>query len=181
MGLFIIREVFTVTTNLSRFIKEERVKQRLNYAELSRRMGYKNLNKGMRRVIDLEREGIVHSEVLEKISDALNLDREHVNALINKDRQEQEEAFEKWVSEPIQPHYILRIIPTIYQSYDLPGNFPTEDRIIEYVAGVAKEKHKQALLCLSRREKISINEKGEIMGKIKTTMENVHYPYTRIK
>jgi len=42
-------------------------------------------------------------------------------------------------------------------------------------------RQKKALLRLSRRKKISINEKGEIMEKIKTTMENVHYPYTRIK
>jgi len=50
-----------VTTNLSRFIKEERVKQGLNYAEVSKMMGYTNVNKGMRRIIDLEREGVVFS------------------------------------------------------------------------------------------------------------------------
>ena len=170
-----------MTTYLSRFIKEERVKQGLNYAEVSKIMGYTNINRGMRRVIDLEREGIVHPDVLEKIADALNLDRDHINASINKDRQDQEEEFEKWVSEPIQPYYILRIIPTIYQSYDLPINFPTEQQIINYVAGIAKEKQKKALLCLSRRENISINEKGEVTGRFKTTMENVNYPYTRIK
>jgi len=166
---------------LGRYVREERGKRGLNYADLSRRMGYKKLNKGMRRVIDLEREGVVHSEVLEKIADALNLDRDYINALINKDRQEQEEEFEKWLSEPIQPYYILRIIPTIYQSYDIPTNFPTEEQIINYVAGIAKEKQKQALLCLSRRENVSINEKGEVTGKFKTTMDSVNYPYTRIK
>lgn len=170
-----------MTTKMAGYIKQERIKKGLNYAELSRKMGYKNLNKGMRRVIDLEREGIVHSEVLEKVVDALNLDREYVNALIKKDRQEQEEEFEKWLSEPIRPYYILRIIPTIYQSYDIPINFPTEEQIINYVAEIAKEKQKQALLCLSRRENVSINEKGEVTGKFKTTMDNVNYPYTRIK
>jgi len=166
---------------LGRFVREERSKHGLNYAEVSKKMGYKNTNKGMRRVIDLEREGVVHSEVLEKIADALNLDRDYINALINKDRQEQEEEFEKWLSEPIQPYYILRIIPTIYQSYDIPTNFPTEEQIINYVAGIAKEKQKQALLCLSRRDNVSINEKGEVTGKFKTTMDSVNYPYTRIK
>ena len=170
-----------MTTNLSRFIKEERVKQGLNYAEVSRRMGYKNISRGMRRAIDLEREDVVHPEVLERIVVALNLDRDHINALIKKDREVQEEEFEKWLSEPIQPYYILRIIPTIYQSCDLPGHFSTEEEIAEYVAEIAKEKQKQALLCLSRREKISINEKGDVTGKFKTTMENVHYPYTRIR
>ena len=144
-------------------------------------MGYTNVNKGMRRIIDLEREGIVHPEVLEKVDGALNLDREYVNALIKKDREEYEEEFERWLSESIKPYYTLRIIPTIYQSYDLPGNFSTEEEAAEYVAGIAKEKQKKALLCLSRREKNYISEEGEIMGKIKTIIENAHYPYTRIK
>ena len=170
-----------MTTNLSGYIKQERVKQGLNFGELAKLMGYKNISRGMRRAIDLEREGIVHPEVLEKIIEALKLDREHVNALIKKDREEYEEEFERWLSEPIQPYYILRIIPTIYQSCDIPINFPTEDQIIEYVAGIAKEKQKQALLCLSRRENVSINEKGEVTGKFKTTMDNVNYPYTRIR
>jgi hypothetical protein len=41
-----------MSTNLAKYIKQERVKQGLNYAELSRLMGYKNLNRGMRRIID---------------------------------------------------------------------------------------------------------------------------------
>jgi len=90
-----------VTTNLSRFIKEEREKQGLNYAEVSKMMGYKNINKGMRRIIDLEREGVVHPEVLEKIISALDLDQDYIDALVLKDRQEYEEEFEKWLSEPI--------------------------------------------------------------------------------
>jgi len=170
-----------MTTHLGTYIKQKRVEKNINTADLAKKMGYKNLNKGTRRIIDLEREGIVHSEVLEKIAAALNLDRNHINALINKDRQEQEEEFEKYLSEPVRPYYILRIIPTIYQSYDIPINFPTEEQIINYVAEIAKEKQKQALLRLSRRENVSINEKGEVTGKFKTTMENAHYPYTRLK
>ena len=170
-----------MTTNLSRFIKEERVKQGLNYAEVSRRMGYKNISRGMRRAIDLEREGVVHPEVLERVIDALDLDRNIIDRCIKEDNEQKRREFEEWLSEPIQPYYILRIIPTIYQSYDIPVNFPKEEQIINYVAGIAKEKHKQALLCLSRRENVSINEKGEVTGKFKATMDNVNYPYTRIK
>ena len=87
-----------MTTNLSRFIKEERVKQGLNYAEVSKIMGYTNINRGMRRVIDLEREGIVHPDVLEKIADVLDLDQDYIDILIKKDREDQEEEFEKWLS-----------------------------------------------------------------------------------
>ena len=46
-------------------------------------MGYKNINKGMRRIIDLQRERIVDPEVLGRIVKALELDQECINALIN--------------------------------------------------------------------------------------------------
>ncbi len=170
-----------MTTKLAGYIKQERIKQGLNYAEVSRKMGYTNFNKGMRRIIDLEREGIVHPEVLEKIIDVLDLDQEYIDILILKDRQEYEEEFEKWLSEPIKPYYTLRVMPSIYLSYNLPGNFSTEKEATEYVAKIAKEKKFKAWVNLSRREKIYITEKGEIRGKIKTTIENVNYPYTRIK
>ncbi len=115
------------------------------------------------------------------IVSALELDQDYINALVLKDRQEYEEEFEKWVSQPIEPYYTLRMMPTIYMSYDMPGNFPTENQAAEYVAKIAKEKHAKAWLSLSRRERIYITEKGEIGGKIKTTIENVNYPYTRVK
>ena len=72
-------------------------------------------------------------------------------------------------------------MPSVYLSYNLPGNFSTENEAAEYVAKIAKEKKFKAWVNLSRREKIYITEKGEIRGKIKTTIENAHYPYTRIK
>ncbi len=170
-----------MTTNLSRFIKEEREKQGLNYAEVSKKMGYKNLNKGMRRIIDLEREGVVDPEVLDRIIDALELDQDYIDSLIIKDREKYEEEFEKWLSEPIEPYHTLRIMPSIYLSCNLPSNLTTEKEATEYVARIAKEKQVKAWVNLSRRENIYITEDGDIRGKIKTTIENVNYPYTRVK
>ncbi len=69
-----------------KYLKEERLKQGLNTAELARLMGYKNVSKGMNRIIELERENIIIPEVLKRIVDALNLDHDHVHSLIRKDR-----------------------------------------------------------------------------------------------
>jgi len=48
-------------TNLAQYIKQERIKQGLNYAELSRKMGYINVNRGMRRIIHIDRDGTIKS------------------------------------------------------------------------------------------------------------------------
>ena len=106
----------------AKYLKEERLKQNLNTAELARLIGYKNVSKGMNRIVDLERENIIIPEVLVKIVDALNLDREYVNSLVKKDRDEDRRKFEKWVSEPIKMYYVIRIIPAIYMSYDLANS-----------------------------------------------------------
>ncbi len=110
-----------------KYFKEQRLKQGLNTAELARLMGYKNVSKGMNRIIDLERENIIIPEVLKRIVEALNLDHDHVNNLIKKDRDEDKRKFEEWVNEPVEMYYIMRLMPTIYLSYDLPTNINTEE------------------------------------------------------
>ncbi len=164
-----------------KYLKEERLKQGLNTAELARLMGYKNVSKGMNRIIELERENIVIPEVLKRIVDALNLDLDHVHSLIRKDRDEDKRKFEEWANEPVEMYYIIRLMPTIYLSYDLPTNIKTEEEAVEFVAGIAKEKHNKCWVVLSRREKVYITEDGEIRGKIINEYDDKHYPYVRVK
>jgi len=164
-----------------KYLKKERLKQNLNTAELARLIGYKNVSKGMNRIVDLERENIIIPEVLVKIVKALNLDREYVNSLVKKDRDEDRRKFEKWVSEPIKMYYVIRIIPAIYMSYDLPSNIKSENEAINFVAEIAKNKHKKCCLVLSRKEKIYIDEGGEIEGRFETEYGDEDYPCVRVK
>ena len=163
-----------------KYLKEERLKKNLNTAELARLIGYKIVSKGMNRITDLERENIIIPEVLMKIVNALNLDREYVNSLIEKDRAEDKMEFEKWLSEPIEMYYVMRIIPAIYMSYDLPSYIYSEDEAINFVAGVAKEKHKKCCLVLSREEKIYIDEDGQIEGRFEAKYGDRDYPCVRV-
>lgn len=90
-----------MTTNLASYIKQERIKHGLNCADLSRLMGYQNITRGMRRITNLERESKVHPEILMKLIFTLKLDKDIVNELLRKDKEEYEKAFEEWVNEPI--------------------------------------------------------------------------------
>ncbi len=164
-----------------KYLKEERLKKNLNTAELAKMMGYKNVSKGMNRIVDLERENIIILEILEKIVNVLNLDREYVNSLIKRDRDEDRRKFEEWLSEPIEMYYVMRIIPAIYLSYDLPTNINSEEEAFKFVANIAKEKHKKCCLVLSRKEKIYIDEDGDIEVKIETKYGDEGYPYVRVK
>jgi len=164
-----------------KYLKEERLKQNLNTAELSRLIGYKNVSKGMNRIVDLERENIIIPEVLFKIVEALNLDHSFVNSLIKKDRDEDKKEFEKWVSEPIKMYYVIRIIPAIYMSYDLPSYINRENDAINFVAETAREKHKKCCLVLSRKEKIFFDEDGQVEGRFETEYGDKDYLCVRVK
>ncbi len=152
-------------TNLSRYIKQERLKRGLNFAELSQKMGYTNVNRGMRRIIDLEREGVVHHEILEKIIDVLELDREKIDQFIQQDKEQQQREFIEWINIPIKWHLIIRWMPTIYGERDIPGNIRTEEEAIEYAVGVAKELKRMVWLVLSRKENIHVDSDGNIISR----------------
>jgi len=170
-----------MTTKLAGYIKQERVKRGLNYAQVSRKMGYSNNNKGMRRIIDLEREGVVHPEVLEKIIDALKLDRDYINQLIQEDKEQQRREFEEWVNTPIDWHLIIRWMPAVYGERAIPGYVKTEDEAIEYAREVAREYKSMVWLILSRKENIHIYPNGSIRSRNEVTMDFINLPYTKIK
>ena len=176
-----VKRGIMMTTKLANYIKQERIKQKLNYAEVSRKMGYKNLNKGMRRIIDLEREGKFHPEVLDRIIDALNLDKEYIDQLIEEDFEQQKREFEEWVNEPVNMTYTIRIMPTIYLTYDLPTNINTEDEAVAFCCAQAKEKRKLIWLSPSRKVTIFISKDGEVTGRKETTIDEIDLPYMRIK
>ena len=173
--------VVEMATNLAKYIKQERVKQGLNYAELSRLMGYKNINRGMRRTIDLEREGNVHSEILRKIICALQLDEDIVNELILKDRETYKAEYERWLNEPVRMTYTIRVMPAVYLNYDLPSNTTNEEEAIEYVSFIAREKRKLCWLNLSRKIMVFINELGEVTGMYKRDASDNIMPYMLVR
>ncbi len=57
----------------------------------------------------------------------------------------------------------------------------TEEEAVEFVAGIAREKHNKCWVVLSRREKVYITEDGEVGGKIMTEYDDKDYPYVRVK
>ena len=62
----------------------------------------------------------------------------------------------------------MRIIPAIYICYDLPSNINSEEKAINFVAEIAREKYKKCCLVLSRKEKIFFDENGQVEGRFET-------------
>jgi transcriptional regulator with XRE-family HTH domain len=84
-----------VKSYLGSYLKSERLKKKLNTAELAGKIGYKNINKGMRRISALEREGFAIADLLKKVNDTLKLDAGYIDSLIRKDREAYEAELER--------------------------------------------------------------------------------------
>jgi len=143
-----------VKSYLGSYIKGERLKQKLNTAQLAIKIGYKNVNKGMRRISALESEGVFNPGLLKKIVDVLNLDADFIDSLIRKDREACEEEYERWLNEPVKMTYTIRAMPAIYLTYDLPAEITSENGAVVYVSDIAKDSKCMAWLNLSRRGSI---------------------------
>lgn len=166
---------------LGSYICGERLKQKLNTVQLAEKVGYRNTNKGMRRIIDLEREGKVHNELLEKVVDVLKLDAGYIDSLTMKDREAYEAETERWLNEPIRKYYTIRMMPTIYLSYDLPSNIETEDEAIYFVSDIAKNKKCLAWVNFSRRETVCIDKSGRVTGRYENGLHDTSMPYLLVR
>ena len=78
------------------------------------------------------------------------------------------------------------ILPSVYPIVDqfFSGEWITF--IVAFISPgrndrIAKEKHKKCCLVMSRKEKIYIDEDGEIEVKIETKYGDEDYPYVRVR
>jgi len=78
-------------------------------------------------------------------------------------------------------YYVIRIIPAIYMSYDLPSYINSEEEAINFVREIAREKHKKCCLVLSRKEKIFFDQDGQIEGRFETEYGDESFPCVRVK
>ena len=71
---------------LGEYLRDNRVKQGLTLGQLARMVGYRNINKGERRITALERTGKGKADLLVNVASALNLDWEMVLDLAEEDQ-----------------------------------------------------------------------------------------------
>jgi transcriptional regulator with XRE-family HTH domain len=114
--------------NLGNFFHDQRVSQGLSLGELARQVGYRNVSKGSNKICRFEREGLVTEDLLAALADALGIDLQTVERLIEQDRQEHLQAWEEWVSEPVPMQLIVRYMAAVYGRVKLPEEITTPEQ-----------------------------------------------------
>lgn len=167
--------------HLGRYFRARRLELGLSLGEVARRLGYSNISKGARRVLELEAVGeCCTQEFLVKLMGVLGVDRSVVQELVDRDRAEYVQEWEQWVSEPVPIVVVRRLIPGVYATHRLPPDVTTPEQAIAYGQDLARTMEARVYVELSRRLTVIIDEQGKVTARVEATPDTDPRPFTLI-
>lgn len=165
-----------MSTNLSRFFKEQRLAKGLTSGQLAAMIGYHNINKGSNRIHCFEESGEIHRDLLVKLVEALEIDQDTLERLLDADYKE----WSAWADEPIEPQLVLRAMACVYPYLHIPDRLKTLDDLKRYTAAVARKYHKQVALIASRKQTFLYGPTGKLDRVIEASPFQCLEPSMRI-
>lgn len=166
-----------MTSHIGEYIRTRRCEKGLTIGQLARHVGYKNVGKGANRLHQLETGGEVHRDLLSKLIEALGLDPAVVAELIEQDRDEALRAWNEWADQPTRPHLVVRLIPGVYMSVEIPDDALEPIKAEAFACDYARSGGRKVCLILTRRLSMWIDEEGKVTGRTeaKPHLPNVRY------
>jgi hypothetical protein len=168
-------------TNLGAFFSDERKRRGLTLGQLARLVGYRNLNKGARRIACLEHTGTAMPNLLLNVADVLGLDWMLVERLAEEDRQERLREWEAWVNEKVPMQLVVRILAAIYVSKGLPAEVTTPEQAEAWACGFALQHRCRVCLVLSRRWSVWIDAEGQVEARTEARPGEPNVPFMQVK
>ena len=169
--------VTSMRTELGELVRRARLHLQLTPQALARRLGYRNLNKGARRVERLERTGIEAPVFIEELVAALGCDQGQVADLTARDDVARRLAFEGWLNVP-QPLALYRNAVGLAIGAAIPDGL-TEEEAIAYAINLQRKEGLRMCLVLDRRRSIWIEEDGA-RHMTQTTMDRPNAPFNTV-
>ncbi len=170
-----------MSNHAGNYVKSERLRQKLRYGDLARLAGWKNVNRGARRIQTLERGEFVDKNAYEKIANALQLDRAKISDLARQDREAFLAEWENWVDQPVPVQIVMRAFAGCYIARTPPDRDWTREELEAYAAEVARENNCDVCLTLSRRHSTWIFDKGETLFRSEASPDRPNSPWMRLR
>lgn len=167
------------SNHLGRYFRSRRLERGLSLGGAARRLGYLNLNKGARRIQELEADGTCTADLLERLVRVFDVDRAVVQALLDRDRGEDLQEWEQWANEPVPMRLVIRYIPAVYGERRLPPEITTPEQAIAYGQEVARTMRLRVCVELSRRVSVYIDETGAA-SEVEATPERDPRPFMQV-
>lgn len=157
-----------MTSVFGRHIRSRREAAGYNPQTLAQAIGYRNTNKGARRLQHLEDAGLETQEFVDRVLAVLDVDRGRAKALYLEDEAARRAAWEAWVDEPVRPMLFRNWGPLFTRAMGVlaaPSSCTTEQAAEAWARAYAREHHWRMRLMPSRREDVWIGADGEIEGR----------------
>jgi len=147
-------------SHLGTYFRRTRLAKGLKLGPLARQVGYRNVSKGCRRITAFEDTGKITPELLAKLAAVLEIEDAVIEELRDADRR----AYQEWLSEPVKPYTVVRLMAAVYSRVDLPEDVQSQHEAEEFAAGLARKHRLRVCLVWSRRTSIYFAADGSLEG-----------------
>ena len=166
-----------IRRNLGQLVRRRRLESCLSLRRMAVALGYRNVNKGIRRVQSLEVSGVADETFWRKVQNVLELDKSEVRQAFERDWQ----AYQTWLDESIEIRCIIRWMPAIYSEVVLPADVKGDpEQARKFARNLARPKHRKVWLRLSRRLTVWVDERGEDFDRLEAIPERPEGPSMRV-
>ena len=163
-------------TELGDFLRRERLRRGFALQALARRLGYRNVNKGARRLEALERTGREAAEFVRIVAASLDA-ADRVPELLARDEEARHEAFRRWLAEP-QEMELWQFVCGVTVGVPLPPGL-SEDEAIGRALAVRAKTGLRTCLLLDRKQSLWIASDGHA-AIVETTPDTPNFPFTTL-
>ena len=168
-------------SQLAKHFETVRREKDLPLSRVARAVGYKNISKGSNRISKFERFGEIPGELLEKLAQVIGIEESTIDVLIEEDRQAFLKSWKEWVAQPIRPYVVIRWIPAVYQSVELPAGTITLEQGESFAAERARAVQKRACLVWSRKLSVWFDECGNVTSRTEASPGAANVPFMRLR
>lgn len=142
-----------MSNRLGRFIERCRIERRLSRSDLVRELDWSNASKGCHRLTQIERGKCFDPDAVEQIANALDIEPEVVDAILDQDYDDYMREWEAWLDQPIRPFVAMRTAPGKWIEYTIP-DANADPAVAEDFARTLAVGHQwiPVVLVLSRRQ-----------------------------
>ena len=154
-----------MSSRLGDYFRKVRLAKGMTLGRLARLVGYRNVNKGCRRIDTFEKTGRATPELFSKMTSILGVDDRLIEQLLDEDRRE----YQRWLSEPVKPYVVIRLLAAFYSWVDLPERIESLKEAERFAAGLALKHHLRTCLVWSRRISIYFKADGTVEGIIEAS------------
>jgi hypothetical protein len=158
----------TVTNYLGEWFWGRRAERQWPLAEVARRLGYTNVSKCCRKVLQVERDGVADGDFLRRLAGVFGISEGVVVYLTRQDRLSYLRAWSEWADQPVPIRVVMRAVPGFMVEVAAPAGVTTPYDAIAFGQSHAARYHAKVFVVLSRREAVGITEVGSINGRFHT-------------